>query len=155
MRLDSLDRRILTRLQDGLPLEGRPFRSIARDVGTTEQEVMARVQACQRAGMAGPVGPVLDPAKAGLHTMLVAVAAPESRVARIARTINEYEGVTHNYYRRDTAGAVPYNVWFTLSAASDQALEHTAGEIEARLGLGLLRLPARRRFKIRVRLDLT
>jgi siroheme decarboxylase len=43
--MDELDRHIVNSLQDGFPLCERPFADMARELGTTEDELLSRLKA--------------------------------------------------------------------------------------------------------------
>jgi DNA-binding Lrp family transcriptional regulator len=78
---------------------------------------------------------------------------PKGKVNDVARLINEYENVSHNYEREDE-----YNVWFTLAASSNSELARALNEIRQKTGikdLDVLDLPTIRRFKINVHFQLT
>jgi DNA-binding Lrp family transcriptional regulator len=49
--LDRVDRAIIAATQGGLPLAQRPFQAVAREIGLTESEVIARMAAMQAAGV--------------------------------------------------------------------------------------------------------
>jgi DNA-binding Lrp family transcriptional regulator len=67
-------------------------------------------------------------------------------VDEVAGIINEYTGVTHNYLREHD-----YNIWFTITARSQQELDRIMGEIRDKSGIqDLIDLPTIRMFKIRV-----
>jgi DNA-binding Lrp family transcriptional regulator len=78
---------------------------------------------------------------------------PKNKVNDVARVINEYDNVSHNYEREDE-----YNVWFTLAASSKSELAMILDEIKQKTGmkdLDVLDLPTIRRFKINVHFQLT
>jgi len=153
--MDTLDRKLLDRLQEGLPLVSRPFEAVARELGTNESEVLARVRRLAADGLLRRLGPIIDPKKAGRVGTLAAMAVPEERVEEVAEMVSARDGVSHNYLREPLRGHCPYNLWFTLSAESPEALEEALAEIERKTGLAVARLPTRRMFKIGVRFNLS
>lgn len=152
--MDELDRKLLERLQDGLPLASRPFALIAQEVGTGEAEALARVGKLAADGLLRRIGPIIDPQKAGRVGTLAAMAVPAERVEEVAALVSAREGVSHNYLREARHGRCPYNLWFTLSAESGEALAAALAELERAAGLPVLALPTRRMFKIGVRFNL-
>ena len=152
---DKIDRDILTRLQDNLPLETRPYAALAAEIGTTEDKLLRRINALMKNGLIRRIGPVVDQARLGRATTLAAVAAPEKLVDEIAAAICALPGVSHCYLRGAEDGGERYNVWFTLAAATREELEATLRDLGERIGLPVASFPAKKFFKLRVRLDMT
>lgn len=148
--LTSLDRAILNVIQAGFPISPRPFRNVADQVGSTEEEVLARVKELKERKIIRRLGGVFDSQKMGFVSTLVALqAAPES-LEPVAEQISALPGVTHNYQREHQ-----FNLWFTLTSPLMEELEQTLTAIEALPGVTKLRrLPALRLFKIGVNLKL-
>ncbi len=149
--LDQQDKEILNIIQKGFPLEERPYRTIAHQLGQmTEEEVFERVKSMREAGYIRRLGGVFDTGKLGFKTTLVAAEVDESKLEQVAERINAYQGVTHNY-QRDHA----FNLWFTLAAEGEKALDARLKEIESFDGVHrLLKLPAKKLFKLRVQLPM-
>ncbi len=153
--MDPLDRKLLDRLQEGLPLVSRPFEAVARELGTNESAVLERLRELAARGLLRRLGPVIDPKKVGRVGTLAAMAVPEERMEEVAQIVSAWDGVSHNYLREPLRGHCPYNLWFTLSAESPEALEEAIAEIERKTGLAVIRFPTRRMFKIGVRFNLS
>lgn len=149
--MDGTDRDILDRLQAGLPLVQRPFAALGDEVGLGEQEVIRRVRALHGAGLIRRIGPILDLASFGRVGTLAAVAVPVDRLGDAAATVSACHAVTHNYERMPRRGSCPYNLWFTVSAGSEAALDRTLAELSEVTGLPIVKLPTGRKFKIGVR----
>jgi len=116
----------------------------------SEDEVIERLEKLKKAGIVRRIGAVFDLRRLGYVSTLCALKVPPGRLAEVARTVNSFPGVTHNYLREHE-----YNMWFTLIGPSRQDLERTMEEIKKRTGLTeLLELPAERSFKIRVNFNL-
>jgi DNA-binding Lrp family transcriptional regulator len=126
------------------------WESIGREVGISGAEVLRRLRLLQTHKVLRSIGPVIEPNKVGLvASSLIGLRVPPERIPEIAALINEYEEVSHNYQRDHT-----YNIWFTLTGPTWEALARVRDEIRQRAGLGeedLLDLPRKRRFKIGVR----
>lgn len=144
--LDALDRAILNEIQSHFPLVPRPYEEMARRVGASEAEVLARVKALHAAGVIRRIGANFTSRKLGYTSTLVAARVPQEALEDFVRQVNRYPGVTHNYLRRHR-----YNVWFTLIAESESRLAEILAEIKATTGVtDLLSLPAKEIFKIKV-----
>ncbi len=149
--MDATDLVLLGGMQSGFPLVPRPFAALGELLGLSETEVLKRVSRLRRQGLIRRIGPVVDPEKAGLVGALVAMAVPEVRLEAVAAAVSACPSVTHNYQRVPLAGSCPYNLWFTLTAPSQDALAEAIAAIEEATGLPANILPVRRKFKIGVR----
>src|SRR5262245_11994807 len=58
--MDDLDRRLLDRLQYGLPLEPNPFAIVAKKLKCSEEELLARLQRLLDDGTLTRFGPMFD-----------------------------------------------------------------------------------------------
>jgi radical SAM protein with 4Fe4S-binding SPASM domain len=147
---DRMDLALLDCLQDDLPLVSRPFERIAGRLGIPEDEVLQRLGRLRHQGIIRGLSPVLESRHLGLPaTTLVAIRVPEEKIPAIARMINAYPEVSHNY-RRDHS----YQVWFTIAGKDEDRIREILNEIKKGAGLideDILELPTVRRFKIDVR----
>ena len=102
------------------------------------------------AGILRNISPILESRRLGITAgTLIALRVPESRISEVARIINEYPEVSHNY-RRDHE----YSVWFTLAAATEERIIEVLSEILGRTGIpatDMLNLPTISPYKIDVR----
>jgi len=144
--MDQLDRDILNLIQSNFPLETRPYRAVAREVGSTEEEVLARVRALKERGVIRRIGGNVWAAKVGYASTLCAARVEEERLEEFTRTVNSLPGVTHNYRRDNDL----LNVWFTLIAPSQEELAAILDSIEEKTGIRPHSFPAVKTFKIKV-----
>lgn len=123
---------------------------IADRLGISEPELLNRMERLQAAGILRGVTPVLESRRLGITTAtLIALRVPESRIPEVARIINLYPEVSHNY-RRDH----DYSIWFTLAAATEERIGEVLDEILNKTGISeadMLNLPTRAQYKIDVR----
>jgi DNA-binding Lrp family transcriptional regulator len=150
MTLDPADLFLLQLLQDEFPLDPDPWEVLGRRLTLGAEEVLDRVRRLQVSGILRGICPILESGRAGIGaSTLVALRVNPERVEEVARTVNGFPQVSHNYLRDNR-----YNLWFTLGAADREELESVLNEIRERCGLqdgDLLDLPVKRRFKIDVR----
>lgn len=150
MRLDSLDRQLLNLIQSSFPITPEPYRELAETLGTSEEEVLARLERLIACGVIRRLGPVFDSRMLGYCGTLAALKVPLERIPEVAAVVNSFPGVTHNYLREGD-----YNMWFTLLEENPDRLEAILEEIKKRTGITeVLNLPSERVFKIRVNFDL-
>jgi heme b synthase len=148
--LDKLDKALLTVIQTDLPVAEKPFDVLAGSLGTTADDLLARLSHLREAGLIRRLGPVFDSRRLGYVSTLVAAKVPAERLAETAQCVNRLPGVTHNYQRQHA-----YNLWFTLTAPSAEELQRRLDQLRQQTGLDCFySLPAVTTYKIRVAFDL-
>jgi DNA-binding Lrp family transcriptional regulator len=76
------------------------------------------------------LAPIINTQAVGNSATLAAMQVPEDRIEDVAEVINGYSGVSHNYLRKGKNRELPLNIWFTMSAPSQEKLEENIKEIE-------------------------
>lgn len=148
--MDELDKMILNRIQTRFPLTSQPFESIARELDTTEAEVLTRVTRLKEKGIIRRIGGNFVPGKVGFVSTLCTAQVPAEKLELFARTVNTFPGVTHNYLRDNS-----FNVWFTFIAPSMAVIRENLARITQKTGvMQILNLPATHVFKIKAKFDL-
>lgn len=141
--LDDIDRKLVNRLQDGIPLVAEPFAAIAAEFGCTARDVIARIERLKSSGVLTRFGPFFDAAALGGAFCLCAIAVPPARFDEVTHAVNAFPEVAHNYER-----AHRLNMWFVLATETEPAIEATARRIEAATGLEVLLFPKLEEFFI-------
>ncbi len=145
--MDELERVIVNRLQGGFPLSGRPFAEAARELGTDEATLIAKLKAMLEAGTLTRFGPMYDAERLGGAFTLCAMSVPAADFERVAALVNAHPEVAHNYER-----AHRYNMWFVIAAASRAQIAPLIAAIEAQTGYPVLDLPREQEYFIELRL---
>ena len=144
--LDDADKRILSVIQAGLPVAEEPFHVLARQLGLEPDDVIHRTARLCTDGPIRRLGPVFDSRSLGYSSTLVAARVPEGRLREVAGQVSRLDGVTHNYRRRHE-----YNLWFTLTAPTPEAIDTTIEDLRRRTGIDDFHsLPALAVYKIKV-----
>lgn len=146
--LSKLDRRLINRLQDDLPLTSRPFAEIAEEFGLEEQEVVDLARRLRDDGYLTRFGPFFDAEALGGAFCLCAMAVPEDRFEEVLTKVNAHAEVAHNYERDHRL-----NMWFVLATESQKDIADTAAVIEQETGLQVLLFPKEREFFIGFRVN--
>jgi siroheme decarboxylase len=133
--LSELDRRLLNDFQQEFPLSVTPYADIARSLGITENEVLARLEALKHAGAISRVGAVVRPNTVGVST-LAAMAVPPEALEAVAAIVSGYVEVNHNYEREHRL-----NLWFVAQAPDSLRLTEVLEEIAGRTGYEVLSFP--------------
>jgi DNA-binding Lrp family transcriptional regulator len=145
--MDELERAIVNRLQGGFPLVERPYAAAARELGTDEATLLAKLKAMLAAGTLTRFGPMYDAERLGGAFTLCAMSVPEPDFERVAALVNAHAEVAHNYAR-----AHRYNLWFVIAAGSREAIAPLIAAIEAEAGYPVLDLPREQEYFIELRL---
>ena len=147
--LTRKDRLFFNKTQEDFPLVSRPYACLAERYGCTEKDMIGRLRRLRRRGIVRYAGAIFHNGKLDLKPSLVAMRVPPSKLVRTVRIINAYPHVSHNYLREGD-----YNVWFTISAASDAKLKLLIGQIKHKTGIAdVLDLRTTRMFKSRAVFD--
>ena len=141
-RLDALDRKLLNDYQRNFPVSSQPYADIAAELGVNEQEVTRRFQSLLDRGLVTRIGPVFQTHRVGVST-LAAMAVPPQLLESVARLVNQYPEVNHNYEREHE-----FNLWFVLTAADAARIGDILDELHAVTGLEVLDLPLLEPFHI-------
>lgn len=134
--LTELDKKLINLLQKGFPIDERPFLTIAEQVGSSEDDVIARMQHLQQSKVLTRFGPMFDAACLGGAFTLAALAVPEERFEEVSEIVNSFEEVAHNYKRTHD-----YNMWFVVGTETQQEINEVIEQIEQKTSLAVLNTP--------------
>lgn len=128
--MENLDRKILEIVQDGFPLEERPYAALGRILGVSEEEAFDSVERLRKSGVIRRLGGVYDSRRLGYISRLCAGVVSESELESFAVAVDKIPAITHNYVRSHA-----YNVWFTVIARSESEIQETVRGLEAETSL--------------------
>lgn len=141
--MDEFDRKLINRLQHGLPLVRHPWEALAEELQSSPQELRARLQVLLDDGTLTRFGPMFDIERLGGAFTLAALAVPEERFDAVAAQLEEMPEVAHNYRREH-----PWNMWFVLGCATPEGIAATIERIESATGLPVLNLPKEETYHV-------
>ena len=141
--LSDFDRRLLNRLQYGLPLVRQPWEALAQELQAPAAQIRQRLQELLDDGTLTRFGPMYDIEQLGGAFTLAAMQVPEERFDEITRLLNDIPAVAHNYRREHQ-----YNMWFVLATATPQGIQDCINQIEAATGLTVLNLPKEKTYHV-------
>ena len=140
--MNALEQALLNDYQRDFPLHSSPFAQIARTHNTDTDTILQRLEKLKKAGLITRVGPVFRPNTIGVST-LAAMKIPAYKLEAVAKLVNNYTEVNHNYEREHA-----FNLWFVVTASDQQHLEDTLLNIEQLTGIAVMRLPLVREHHI-------
>ncbi|SDR48500.1 AsnC family transcriptional regulator [Pseudovibrio sp. Tun.PSC04-5.I4] len=143
VQLDELDRKLINRLQDGLPVASRPYEIVAAEFAISERELLERIQRLLDTRIFTRFGPMFDIAQLGGAFCLCAMSVPEDRYDEVTETVNALQEVAHNYARDHEL-----NMWFVLATETPQEIQQCGERIEALTGIPVRLFPKEREFFI-------
>ena len=125
--LDEMDRQIILATQSGLPLEPQPYHAVARQVGVSPEEVMARMRRMLETGMIRRIGAVPNHYALGYKANGMTVwDVPDEKVDELGERVGALDFVSHCYQRPRHLPDWPYN-FFAMVHGHDRA------EVEAQV----------------------
>lgn len=135
MTIDADDRRIINATQSGLPLTPAPYAEVARWLGISEGEVIARLTAMQESGVIrrialAPNHYALGVTANGMSVWDVADEAAET----LGAGVGALDFVSHCYLRPRALPGWPYNLFAMVHGRDRDEVEVKRAEIAALLG---------------------
>ncbi len=145
--MDELSARIVNRLQRGIPAVARPFEALARELGTDEAALLARLEALLADGTLTRFGPLFNADRLGGAFTLCAMSVPEAEFDRVAAAVNALPEVAHNYARDHRL-----NMWFVLATEDPARIARALERIERETGYAVLDFPKLDEYFVRLEL---
>lgn len=126
---------VLKALQGDLPLDSRPFNSIAQQIGLQEEEVISIINSFLKKGVIRRVGAVLGHRALGFTAnAMILWAVPGDQVQKMGRKLSSFPEVTHCYHRQVPAGW-DYNIFTMVHAPSREMCMEKIKDIARETGL--------------------
>ena len=145
--ISAFERRLVNRLQEGLPIIPRPFQAVAKEFRTVEGRVLEGIESLKQEGIVRRVGGVFSSRDLGFKSTLVAAKVARAHLGRVVEFVNSFHEVTHNYLRTNDM-----NLWFTLTARSRRRITQILKAIRRQPGVErLIELPALKHYKVEVK----
>lgn len=130
-----LEQHLLNDFQRDMSLSATPYADMAKQLGVSEEKVIETMQSLQDRGVVSRVGPVFRPNRVGVST-LAAMSVPQQDLECVARIVSAFPEVNHNYEREHE-----YNLWFVVTASSEEHMDIVLYEIEQHAEYPLMSLP--------------
>ncbi|WP_297528207.1 Lrp/AsnC family transcriptional regulator [Thiohalobacter sp.] len=146
--LGDIERKVINRLQHGLPLSRRPFAEVADELGIGEQQLIDTLQDLLERGLLSRFGPLYNAERMGGGLTLAAMSVPEADFDRVAAWLEARPEVAHNYARDHEL-----NMWFVLATEAPEEIEDCIEAIEEGTGLPVYNFPKEREYFLDLRFE--
>jgi len=123
--MDDIDRRLLTSLQNGIPLECEPFRVLGQKIGIDEAEVLLRLGSLQKAGLFQPLRAVTAPRSKLFYSALAAFSFDPGHLEERVQIFFSHPGVSFCHVRDHEI-----NLWFLMTAGSAKEWEENCLQLQ-------------------------
>lgn len=146
--MDDIDKRIINTLQDGFPICDAPYRQVAEQLGLTENDLIARLQALLNNGTLTRFGPLYNAEQMGGALTLAAIKAPAEHFDEIADIVNSFPEVAHNYARN-----YELSMWFVIATETQEQAQQTIDAIEHQTGQTVYNMPKKKEYFVNLKLE--
>ena len=135
--LDALDKKIIAALQGEFPLTPEPYEILAKQIGISEEELLARLERYRRSGALRKMGAVLRHREVGFTAnALCAWQVSEEQLPETGRRVAAHPAVTHCYARTPQPPLWPYNFFAMVHAQDREICGRIAGALSQEAGIG-------------------
>ncbi|WP_295009129.1 Lrp/AsnC family transcriptional regulator [uncultured Dechloromonas sp.] len=134
--IGEIERRLISVLQEGLPMFIRPFQLIASRVGSSESDVLGRIRSWLEEGAIKRFGVVVRHHELGFRANAMLVHdIPDERVNALGRALADEPAVTLCYRRPRCLPDWPYNLFCMIHGKARDEVEAIIASLRQRHGL--------------------
>lgn len=135
MELTPKERELIAAIQDGMPMEKRPYAAIARRVGLSETEVIERIGQMIERGVIHRFGLVLSHRDLGYRANAMVVwNIPDGMVGEVGGKLAALDYVTLCYRRPRRLPGWPYNLFCMIHGRDRETVEALVEQAAASAG---------------------
>lgn len=135
MNLSDLDKEIIRRLQEDLPIASRPYLVIAEELKIPESLLLEKIQEYINKGIIRRLGGALKHRQLGYNSNAMIVwRAEEAKAHIIGNMIAQFPEVSH-CYQRPIYPNWPYNIYSMIHAKSISECQEIAEKISSQIGI--------------------
>lgn len=146
--LSSMDKILLSELQKGLPITEKPYLSLSKKIGFSEDETIESIKQLIQSGIIKRLGVIVNHHKLGfLNNAMVVFDIPDACVSEIGKKIGKYSFVNLCYRRKRCLPDWPFNLYCMIHGKNVQVVKEQIDEI--RFQEELLNFPYKILFSLR------
>ena len=118
--LTDLEKKIISLLQTDIPVVKRPFNTMAKQIGITEDKFLSVLKNLDKKGMIRRFGATLKHQNSGFKAnAMVAWKVDEKIIENVGNIMTSFHEITH-CYRRNPAPGWKYNLYTMVHASSEK-----------------------------------
>lgn len=126
---NALERAIVRRLQEDLPLVAQPYKDIANELGISEQELLDKLKELKHKKALRRIGCILHHRTAGFKANAMVIwEVPKERMIEVTDMMIAFSQVSH-CYEREILPEWPYNVYCMIHAETFEKCEAIISQI--------------------------
>lgn len=149
MRLSALDRKILNKIQEDIPLVPEPFKVLAKDTGVTEENLFKRIEELKDKGIIRGYTVGVNHKILGFKSTLLGLRVLQDKVESLGKELAAYPEITHCFQRKGE-----FNLWVVF-IYKDGRLKEFLDKLGQKIGKeNILNLKTLRKFKLKTRLKI-
>lgn len=127
---------LIRAIQDGLPLDKRPFRRIAEDLSWEESTVLQGLRSMLQTNKIKRLGIVPNHYGLGIRgNAMTVMDVPDDQVRRVGERLGKRPEVTHCYRRPRHRPIWPYNLFAMVHERTREEARRTVSELRGRLNI--------------------
>ncbi|MFL0197225.1 Lrp/AsnC family transcriptional regulator [Clostridium sp. WILCCON 0269] len=129
--MDLLDKAIILKLQEDLPLVLQPYKHIADELGICEEELLSRLKELNNKKVLRRIGAILYHRTAGFKANAMVVwNIPECRIKEVTDIMISFSEVSH-CYRREVLSNWNYNIYTMVHSKTFEQCDNIISQISA------------------------
>ena len=149
MRLSALDKKILNKIQEDIPLVPEPFKALAKDTGVTEEDLFKRIEELKNKGIIRGHAVGINHKILGFKSTLLGLRVLQDKVESLGKELAAYPEITHCFQRKGE-----FNLW-AVFIYKDGRLKEFLDKLGQKIGKeNILNLKTLRKFKLKTRLQI-
>lgn len=135
MKIDELDRQIISLTQAGLPLSPQPYQTIADELGVSAETVMQRISSMQEQGIIRRIGAVPNHYRLGYtHNGMTVWNIADEHIDELGRQVGQLDFVSHCYHRPRHEPEWSYNLFAMVHSKTEAGVKQQIATISGVLG---------------------
>jgi len=133
--LSCLDKKIIRRIQEDLPLVPKPYKEISQELGITEKELINKIERFCNRGIIRRFGSILNHRNVGfMANAMVVWKVQEEKIKDVSKIMISFSQVSH-CYQRPTFPGWPYNIFTMVHAQTKLECENVVKQISSAVNI--------------------
>lgn len=134
--MDKIDQAIVRTMQDGIPILEEPFAEIAKQIGISQDDVIARLKRLMNDGVIRRFSISVNQRKVGIvANALVVWRVQQNRVEEVGKAMSGYSEITHCYKRQTVPGKWEYNLFTVIHGYDHESVKQFIQKLSKAIGL--------------------